>query len=111
MSTALRTYYITALCLCVLILKNIDEEIATIMAATIKNNDGKKYFHDAGLPSSHDPIITRWASWLRAALYYCENLPAVRTIVYNSTSSVLLVSRAKDAINVEDLVPDLLNIN
>ena len=85
--------------------KNIDEIIATIKAATIKNKDGKKDFHDAGLPSP-DPVITRWATWLRAALCYSENLPAVCTIVNNWTSAGLLVSRAKDAINVEDLVPD-----
>ena len=50
--------------------KNIDEVITTIKAATIKNTDRKKDFHDAGLPSSPDPVITRWATWRRAALYY-----------------------------------------
>ena len=91
--------------------KNIDEIIAMIKAATIKNEDRKKNFHDAGLPSPPDPVITRWAAWLRAALYYSENLQAVRTIVNNWTSAGLLVSRAKDAINVENLVPNLVKIN
>ena len=91
--------------------KNIDEIIATIKAATIKDKDRKKDFYDAGLPSPPDPVITRWATWLSAALYYSENLPAVSTIVNNWTSAGLLVSRAKDAINVEDLVPDLVKIN
>ena len=91
-------------------LKNIDEVIATIKAAIIKNKDRKKDFH-AGLPSPPDPVITRWATWLRAALYYSENLSAVRTIVNNWTSAGLLVSRAKDAINVEGLVSDLVKIN
>ena len=90
--------------------KNIDEAIATIKAATIKNKDRKKDFRDAGLPSP-DPVITRWATWLRATLYYSENLPAVRTIVNNWTSAGLLVNRAKDAINVEGLVSDLVKIN
>ena len=49
--------------------------------------------------------------WLRAALYYAENLPAVRTIVNNWTSGGLLVSRAKDAVNVDDLVLDCVRIN
>ena len=92
-------------------LKNIDKIIATIKAATIKNKDRKKDFHDAGLPSPSEPEITRWATWLRAALYYSENLSAVHTIVNNWTSAGLLVSRANDAINVEDLVPDLVKIN
>ena len=63
--------------------KNIDEIIATIKASAIKNKDRKKDFHDAGLLSPPDPVITRWATWLRAALYYSQNLPAVRTIVNN----------------------------
>ena len=56
-------------------------------------------------------MITRWATWLRAALYYSENLPVIRTIVNNWTSGGVLVSRAKDAINANDLVPDLVSIN
>ena len=91
--------------------KNIDEVIATIKAATIKNKDRKKDFDNACLPFPFDPVFTKWATWLRAALYYNENLPAVRTIVNNWTSEGLLVSRAKDAINVKDLVPDLVKIN
>ena len=90
--------------------KNIDEVIATIKAATIKNKDRKKDFRDSGLPSPPD-IITRLAIRFRAALYYSENLAAVRTIVYNWTSAGLLVSREIDAFNVEDLVPDLDKIN
>ena len=90
--------------------RNIDEVIATIKATTIKNKGLKKDFHDADLPSP-DPVITRWATWLRAALHYSENLPAVRIIVNNWTSAGLLVSRAKDAINVEGLVSDLVKIN
>ena len=74
--------------------KTIDEVIATIKAATIKNKDRNKDFHDAGLPSPPDPVITRWATWLRAALYYSENLPAVRTIVNNWTRfKILAVAR------------------
>ena len=108
--TCVAYFYITALCVCVLILKIVDKVIATIKAATIKSKDRKKDFHDAGLPSP-DLVITRWATWLRAALYYSENLPAVRAIVNNWTSAGLLVSRAKDAINVEGLVSDLVKIN
>ena len=57
-----------------LILKILMKKIATIKAATIKNKDRKKDFHDAGLPSPPDSVITRWATWLGADLYYSENL-------------------------------------
>ena len=68
-------------------LKNIDEITATVKAATIKNKDRKKDFHDAGLPCLPDPVITRWETWLRAALCYSENLSAVCTIVNNWTGA------------------------
>ena len=50
--------------------KNIDQAIATIKVATITHKDLKKGFRDAGLPSPPDPVVTRWATLLRAALYY-----------------------------------------
>ena len=70
-------------------LKNIDGVIATIKTTTIKNKDRKKDFHDAGLPSPLDQVVSRWATWLRAVLYHYENLPAVRIIVNNWTSAGL----------------------
>ena len=39
--------------------KIIEEVIATIKATTTKNQDCKKDFHNAGLPSPPDPVITR----------------------------------------------------
>ena len=92
--------------------KNIDKVIATLKAATIKNKDRKKDFHDTGLPSPPpDPVITSWATWLRAALCCSENLLAVRTFVNNWASTYLLVSIAKDPINVKYLVRDVVKIN
>ena len=40
--------------------KNIDEVIANFKATTIKNKDCRKDYHDAGLPSSLDPVMTTW---------------------------------------------------
>ena len=91
--------------------KNIDEVIATIKAATIKNKDRKKDFHDADVPSPTNPVITRLATWLIAALYYSANLSAVRTIINNWIRAGFSVRRAKDATNVEVFMPDLVKIN
>ena len=70
--------------------KNIDKVIATI-----KNKDCKKDFHDAGLPSPPDPVITRRTTWLKAAIYYNKNLPAVCTIVNYWTSAGPLSQQSK----------------
>ena len=79
-------------------IKNIDEIIATITAATMENKDRKKDFYDAGLPSPPEPAIRKWATWHRAALYYSENIRAVCIIVNNWTSASLSVSKAKDVL-------------
>ena len=39
--------------------KSIDEVMATIKVATIKKKNRQKNFHDNGLPSPPDPVITR----------------------------------------------------
>lgn len=36
-------------------------------------------FPDLSLPP--EPCITRWGSWLKAAIYYCENYSAVEAVV------------------------------
>ena len=91
--------------------KNIEDVVVIIKASNIKNKDRVNDFREAGLPSPPVPVITRSATWLRAALYYSENLLAIRTIVNNWTGEGLLVSRAKEAINVDGLVSDLVRIS
>ena len=56
-----------------------DLVIATVKAVTVKNKSRQNMFIDIGLPPQ--PIITRWASWLKAARYYSDHLPEVRNIV------------------------------
>ena len=93
--------------------KNIGEVKAPIKAATIKNKGPKNDLYDAGLPSPLNPVVLQDGQ-LGLKLSYIRvriDLPAVRTIVNHLTSASLVVSRAKDAINVEDVVPDLIKIN
>ena len=92
-------------------LKNIDDVVATMKPATIKIKNRKKDFYKTGLPLCADPVITRWATWLRAALYYSEYFPAVRTVVNNWNGGRLLVNRAIEATNVNNLVPNLVRVN
>lgn len=36
-------------------------------------------FPDLALPP--EPIITRWCTWLKAAIYYCDNFPKVKSLI------------------------------
>ena len=87
--------------------KNIDHVVATTKAATIENKDCKKHLHKANPPSPFDLVITRWATWLRAALYYSEYFPATCIIVNNWTGG----ARTKEVTNMDNLVPNLVNSN
>ena len=60
---------------------------------TIKNKERQNLFSEIGSPLS--VILT---SWLRAAMYYCDNLPEVKRIVFNIKDDGVLVSKAKVAL-------------
>lgn len=88
---------------------NVDKLIASVKAAIVKNKSRKEMFRSIGLPP--DTIVTRWASWLNAALYYADNLPAVRAIVDEFGGDGVLVNRAKEAVSDHDLPRDLMSIS
>ena len=86
----------------------VDNLIACVKAATVKNKTRLALFEAIGKPPQ--PIITRWASWLRAAFYYADYLSAVRDIVYGFEGSGVLVERAKESVRPEGLSRDLMKI-
>ena len=86
----------------------VDNLIACVKAATIKNKTRQAMFASIGKPPQ--PVITRWASWLQAAFYYAENLPAVKNIVCGFEGAGLLVERAKASVIVDGLPRDLMKI-
>ena len=59
--------------------QDVDQLIAKVKAATVKNKTRQAKFAAIGYPPQ--PVITRWGSWLNAALYYAKNLPEVKAIV------------------------------
>lgn len=87
---------------------NVDNLISSIKASTLKNKNRKNKFRLIGSPP--EPVLTRWGTWIKAALYYSNNLPAVREIVESFEGNGLLVCKAKCAIQCTDLPQSLLEI-
>ena len=56
------------------------------------------------------PVPTRWASWLNAALYYAKNLPKVKAIVESFVGSGILVTQAKVSLQKRGLAGQLFKI-
>ena len=54
------------------------------------------------------PVLTRWASWLAAALFYAEQYSEVKDIVLSFEDDGLIVSKAKSAISHADIQTELI---
>ena len=86
----------------------VDQLISRVKAATVKNKRRANLFITIGTPPH--PVVTRWGSWLQAALYYAENLPSVRSIVSSFTKDGLLVAKAQEIIQNPAIQMQLLEI-
>ena len=84
----------------------IDNLIATVKSATVKNRSRLNMFEKIGAPPQ--PILTRWASWLEAASYYSDNFNEVKTIVLSFSDDGLLVQKAKQAVNAREITDELV---
>lgn len=87
---------------------SIDNVIATVKACTVKNKSRRLLFSDIGQPPH--PVLTRWGSWLEAAFWYADNLPAVRNIFEAMEGKGLLLSKAKEALSKTELTQELVEI-
>ena len=57
--------------------ENADQLIAKVKSATVKNQIRQAKLDPIGCPSQ--PVVTRWKSLFKAALYHAKNLPEVKT--------------------------------
>ena len=61
---------------------DVDNLVARVKAATIKNKSRQAQFKHIGSPP--EPVVTRWGTWLKAADYYdyyADNLIEVKKIL------------------------------
>lgn len=58
-----------------------------------------------------EPIITRWGTWLKAAIYYCDNFDAVKSVINTfDDEDAEAIRLAKQAFACEHIVADLAYI-
>ena len=88
----------------------VDKIIAKVKPATVKNPTRKSIFQSAELQLPPEPVVTRWASWLNAAIYYSKNVHQVRSIFEEINDGGLLVERAKKALNATNVDENLFDI-
>ena len=86
---------------------DVDNLIARVKAATIKNKSRQAQFKHIASPP--ELVITRWGTWLKAADYFVNNLIEVKKINEFEGNGILM-KRAKEAVNDADIAASLLKI-
>lgn len=87
----------------------VDDLIARIKTCVLKNGPRRHMFSAIGTPPQ--PIVTRWGSWVLAALYYAKNLPQVKLIVEGFEDDGMQARRAKESVRNGDLPQQLMEIS
>lgn len=63
------------------------------------------------LPLPPEPIITRWATWLRAVKYYAENWTKIKQVIENIKDDSIAISKVKKLFKDEKVVKEIKIIN
>ena len=87
---------------------DVDNLIARVKAVTVKNKTRQALFNEIGSPPQ--PVVTRWGTWLNAAMYYAEHFHEVKTIVNSFTGEGILVRNAKAAVSSDTVLASLVAI-
>lgn len=88
----------------------VDNLIATVKAATRKNRTRREMFRQRKIPIPPAPVVVRWGTWLKAALYYATHFTVVREI-FSSISGGKLVTKAKEALADPKVFESLISIS
>ena len=89
--------------------KAVDTLISSTKSVTVKNSHRRNLFHEIGSPPT--PILTRWGTWLDAAVnYYAPKLLEVRKIVESFEDDGVIVEKAKQAVKGAELDIQLAEI-
>ena len=88
--------------------EDVEQLIAEVKLITVKNKTRQAKLSTTGFPPQ--PVLTRWGSWLNAALYYAKNLPEVKAIVERFEGSGVLVTQAKVSLQTTGLASQLIKI-
>ena len=78
-------------------------------SSIVKNRARAAQFDVLGIPPT--PVVTRWGSWINAALYYAKNLPEVKEIVNSWSGDGVLVRQVQISINKEVVIGQLTEIS
>jgi hypothetical protein len=92
---------------------DVDALISNVKKIFLKCNSRQQLFKDTlDIPLPPQPVVTRWGTWIEAAVYYAENFTAIKTFVCEKLHSEDAVSirLAQSLFTKDDILNDLLCI-
>lgn len=92
--------------------EDLDRYISNMKKVFKKSNYRKKLFQEeTGLPLPPEPVLTRWGTWICAALYHRENFAEVKNFMVNLDENSLAISRVKTLLETKDIEDQLIAID
>lgn len=93
---------------------DVDQLIATVKKIFLKAPSRvlkfKELYPDLNLPP--EPILTRWGTWLEAALYYCEHFEKIKNIISSlNTETATAIDKANNMMENNNLKNNLTYIS
>lgn len=79
---------------------------ASVEVITVKNRGISTLFSVIG--QSPRVEVTRWLSWLNAALYYFKHLPIIKNIISVLVDNGILIKNAKNSLSNPNLFKDIV---
>ncbi|XP_003738430.1 uncharacterized protein LOC100897181 [Galendromus occidentalis] len=96
------------------IFPNVDRLISSVKKILLKAPSRVEAFRAVliGVPLPPKPILTRWGSWINAALYHAEHFEAIRSFVNDLDSTdAAAIGEAQDLYRLDSLRQDLILIS
>ncbi|XP_055307944.1 uncharacterized protein LOC129572062 [Sitodiplosis mosellana] len=92
---------------------NVNQLISKTKAVFLKAPSRRMKFQqmNAGLALPPEPVITRWGTWLNAAIYYCDHFSEVKSVIDTfDIADAESIGLAQQAFNNGDVEADLAYI-
>lgn len=87
----------------------VNDLISSMRMCLLRSAERLSKFETIEIPP--DVVLTRWGSWLSAALYYAKNFVEIKCIISRFHDDGILVERVRNAINNEKLRSELFEIS
>jgi len=93
---------------------DINALITNVKKIFLKAPSRIRYYkeHCPNLKLPHEPVITRWGTWIKAVVFYCVNYNCIKTVILSLDDNAISVQNCKQLLQEDaDLISHLNFVN